>query len=407
MIFRFRRQLSLWLALSMLSIVLSGCWDQLEIEDRALVLGLAIDQAPEDSQPKSDQVTHIKDNLNLPMIRVTAQIAVPGRVPLGPSNGESGGSGGSQNPVWVVQVYGYTLDDAMNNLQQQISDPRYLIHLRVLIISEEIARTNLGDLNDYLRRNPEVRRRTWMLVSEGEASQFMDVNPPLQRVPTLYILSMMEKAVESGKFPADYIGVFWSSESKWGENGFLPYISRRNKENILIKGLAYFSGGKMVGATVPIEIGAFMAMKGMDPGGYSILFKSVTYGPVMIMVNKRFSRIKVHIVDGKPQITYHIALDTGLDEHVNNNVSVNSTQKLEDLEGEFRKGALKIFQSVIDQTRQKQSDIFGLGEHVRAHAPAFWNSRIHSKSDWEQLYSSLTIHLDVDVAIRRVGLKER
>lgn len=46
----------------------------------------------------------------------------------------------NQNPVWVVEVYGYTLDDAMNNLQQQISDPRYLIHLRVIIISEDIAK---------------------------------------------------------------------------------------------------------------------------------------------------------------------------------------------------------------------------------------------------------------------------
>lgn len=131
--------------------------------------------------------------------------------------GEGSGGAGDQNPVWVIQVFGHTIDDAMNNLQQEISDPRYLIHLRVIIISEDVARNNLNDLNDYLRRNPEVRRRTWLLVSEGEASKFMNINPPLQRVPTLYTLTTMEKAVESGKFPADYLGVFWSSQSKWGK----------------------------------------------------------------------------------------------------------------------------------------------------------------------------------------------
>lgn len=35
----------------------------------------------------------------------------------------------------------------------------------------------------------------------------------------------------------------------------------------MIKGLAYFSGGKMVSRTVPIEIGVFMAIQGIDPGG--------------------------------------------------------------------------------------------------------------------------------------------
>ncbi len=79
------------------------------------------------------------------------------------------------------------------------------------------------------------------LVSEGRAEQFMDVKPPLQRVPTLYVLSMMEKAVTSGKFPPDYIGSYWSADSKWGQSEYLPYVALRNKDNVLINGLAYFS----------------------------------------------------------------------------------------------------------------------------------------------------------------------
>lgn len=189
------------LVLAILALLLTGCWDQVEIEDRALVLGLSIDDASPEEMATEEQVTHL-DNTKLPGrgISVTAQIAVPGRVPLGPGSGSSS-DGAKASPVWVVTVAGHTLDDAMNNLQQQIADPRYLVHLRVIVISESIARGRMDELHDYLRRNPEIRRRTWMLVSEGRASRFMDVDPPLQRVPTLYILSMMEKAVASGKFP--------------------------------------------------------------------------------------------------------------------------------------------------------------------------------------------------------------
>lgn len=40
----------------------------------------------------------------------------------------------------------------------------------------------------------------------------------------------------------------------------------------MIKGLAYFSGGVMVGSTIPIEIGAYMSMKGINPGDTPIFF---------------------------------------------------------------------------------------------------------------------------------------
>lgn len=83
------KRISLLLLLSLVFVFLTGCWDQLEIEDRALVLGLSIDSVPANSKTEDDQTTHLKSaNINLPKIRVTAQIAVPGRVPLGPSSGE-------------------------------------------------------------------------------------------------------------------------------------------------------------------------------------------------------------------------------------------------------------------------------------------------------------------------------
>ncbi len=399
------RQISLLILLSLMSGMLAGCWDQLEIEDRALLLGLSIDKAPADSG-KDDQTTHIKNTIKLPQIRVTAQIAVPGRVPLGPGGSDSGG-GGNQNPVWVVQVYGYTLDDALNNLQQQISDPRYLIHLRVIIISEELARNNLDDLNDYLRRNPEVRRRIWLLVSEGDASKFMYIQPPLQRVPTLYILAMMEKSVESGKCPANYLGEFWTTESKWGQSGNLPYIGLGDKDNVSIKGLAYFSGGVMVGSTSPIELGAYMGIRGIDPGGYSVLFDSPQFGPVMLKVDERFSKSKAQIKHGKPYITYNIFLDTSLDEQLHSSTPISSSHSISELEKSLTKYVTKNFNQIILETQQAHSDIFGMGEKVRAHCPSFWRVNIRDKSDWEQMYSDITVDLDVQVSIRRVGLKQK
>ncbi|WP_405108334.1 Ger(x)C family spore germination protein [Paenibacillus sp. FSL K6-1217] len=402
------RTLALLLLLAIAAPLLSGCWDQVEIEDRALVLGLSIDKVPADDTQQEDRVTHIHDNdLPTEMISVTAQIAVPGRVPLGPGTGGGSAGEGKTSPVWVVSVRGISLDDAMNNLQQQIADPRYLVHLRIIIISEEIAKGSLAELNDYLRRNPEIRRRTWLLVSEGRASAFMDVNPPLQRVPTLYILSMMEKSVSSGKFPRDYIGTFWSADSKWGQSAYLPYVGLRNKDNILIAGLAYFSGGRMAGRTAPIEIGGFMAMQGMDPGGYSTLLRTRELGIVMTQINERFTRTRSYIKDGKPYMSYQIFLEGDLDEHYSSEVPVNSPQKLREIEQDFEQQIQNVLTGLVKQTQQDHSDIFGMGERIRSHHPAYWREHIHGKNDWESLYSSVGVDIRLTLHIRRVGLKHK
>lgn len=384
-------------------VLLTGCWDSLEIEDRALVLGLAIDEAPPETMEKETNVTHEKGKLPNKMIRITAQIAVPGRVPLGPSSATSGE--GTQNSVWVVQVVGHSLDDALNNLQQQIADPRYLIHLRVIVISEAIAKQGLDDLNDYLRRNPEVRRRTWLLVSDGEAAKIMDVAPPLERVPTLYLLSMVEKSVKTGKFPLDYLGVFWTAESKWGQDGYLPYISIRGKENILIKGMAYFSEGRLVGTTSPIEIGGFMAAKGMDPGGYSVLVNVPQMGFVMVKTQERHTNMKVEIQNGIPKAYLNIKLEGMISEHFGSASEIDSPDKLDLVEKIFAEDGIKIVNKLIRDTQTKHSDILGIGEIVRARQPAYWNQHVHEKRDWEKIYSGIPVEVRLHMKIRRVGLK--
>lgn len=74
------------------------------------------------------------------MIRVAAQIGLPGRIPLGPGEGGGQTDGGGQNTVWVIEVVGHSIDDALMNLQQQISGRLFFGHLRVIVVSEAVAK---------------------------------------------------------------------------------------------------------------------------------------------------------------------------------------------------------------------------------------------------------------------------
>ncbi|WP_339220093.1 Ger(x)C family spore germination protein [Paenibacillus sp. FSL W7-1332] len=397
-----------YLQLLAISVLLSGCWDSTQIDDRALILGLAIDEAGPEASKKEDLANHKERDvkqLNKNMIRLTAQIAVPGRVPLGPGNGGSSDSKKS-SPVWVVQVVGHTIEDAMNNLQQEIADPRFLEHLRIIVISENIAERGLDDLNDVFRRNAQVRRSTWLLVTDTKASDLMEVAPPLERVPTLYVLSMLEKSVEMGKFPEMYLSHFWNNGSKLGQNPFLPYISIREGENILINGFAFFRNNKMVGTTSsPIEIGVYMAAKGINPGGYTVLFPVQDTGYVMVRAKKRKSYTKVRIQNGKPHADIDVYIHGELVEKLSANTNIDTTLDLKKIEEEQERRTTTAINDLIKETQKVKSDIFGLGEYVRAHERSYWNENVRAKNDWENLYAGMSIHVNVKVNIRRVGMK--
>lgn len=393
--------------LMLLTVPLAGCWDQLEIEDRALVLGLALDLAPPGSEDKEEKTTHIKDSdIPGPMLRITAQIAVPGRVPLGPGTGDGGGAG-SESPVWVVSALGHTLEDCLSNLQQMIADPGYLIHLRIIAISKEVAAKGMEDINDYLRRNSEVRRRTWLLVTEGEAGDLLKIRPPLQRVPALYLLAMMDKAVTAGKLPGGYMGEFWSSQSMKGQDSYLPYVATSGEDIVIIKGLAYFSGHKLKGTTEPLEIGAFMALQGMDPGGYSYLFHSPDYGVLMTKINERYTRRKTDFKDGKPKMIFNIQLEGDIEEHYNYNKAIRSGEDLKEIQQAMSKQIEEGLSRFVAHMQQDKSDIFGIGECIRGRHPSYWNQKVGSLEKWHDLYQTIEVEINVKIRLRRVGLKVR
>ncbi|MGN7454897.1 Ger(x)C family spore germination protein [Paenibacillus pasadenensis] len=386
------------------ALLLAGCWDRQELEDRALILGMAIDEA--DGEEADEHATHLAPP---PMvkgkkIRITAQIAIPGRVPLGPSDSGGGGKEGGM-PVWVVRVTGYSIDDALNNLQQEIADPRSLIHLRVIVISEKIARDGVEDLNDYFRRNSEVRHSTWLLVSDIEAARLMNVAPPLERVPSLYVLSMIEKSMEMGKFPKEYIGSFWTAESSKGQDEFLPYVSIRQKENILLKGIALFSGGRMVGHTEPIEIGAYMAIKGMNPGGYSSFAQVPDVGAIMLNTFRRQTETDIDIEDGVPHISIKVRLDTRIEERIDHKSDEFTASDYRKIKEYSEKKLTKILIEFVQSTQKLKSDPFGFGEAVRGQYPRYWNRHVSQKSDWERLYAKARFDIECNVYIRREGLK--
>jgi spore germination protein KC len=389
--------------------VLTGCWDRLEIEERAVILGIAVDEAGPAAKGKDSEVTHLKQAFPKPprnMIRVTAQIAVPGRIPLGPSEG--GTASGKNKPVWVLSTEGYTIDDALMVMQQELADRMFFGHLRIIVISEKIARAGVQNLNDYLRRNPEVRRLAWMVVSKGKAAELMKATPPLERVPALYLIATMDHAIEMGKLPNDFLGIFWSADSRKGQEPYLAYVEIRNKESVEISGLAYFRGDKMVGTTKPLEIGLFMAVTGVKTGGYDV-FEHLpgSSDTTTFRATRRDSRIKVSMQNSRPHILVNVLLEGNIVEKSNELFKIKDHKTIVKIQEEISNSSEKGIKKLIKKMQKDDSDIFGFGEYIRAKEPRYWNREIKTEKKWEEMFKDLDVEVKVTCKIRRTGMKAR
>lgn len=386
--------------------LLTGCWDRLEIEDRAVILAIGIDKVKPDDEKENTNATQMLKQDPEPkkgLIRITVQIAVPGRIPLGTGSGSS--SPGGQKPVWVLSSVGRTVDDALMNLQQQLADKLFYGHLRVIVLSEDVARKGIENENDFFRRQPQVRRTVWMVVSKGNAADIMNATPQLERVPTLYLLATLEHAREMGKLPNIFSGVFFSASSAKGQEGILPYLELKKESNIEIAGMAIFKKEKMVGTSTALQIGHYMAMKEINPGGYSVLVEVPGSKTTVVFKSKhRKSKITTTIRNGNVHTSIKCQIEGDLAEKSNEKMLITA-ESLKMLEEKIQNDGTVGFKKLIQQTQNDGSDIFGFGEYVRATLPAYWNKKIKTKEAWENKYKEMTVDVTVKVKIRRIGTK--
>lgn len=396
------------LALSAILLImplLTGCWDRREIEDRANVLGISIDPVSKREKKAIGEITHLTNDMSITeknMISVSVQIALPGRIPLGP--GESGGESSSKQTVWVLSSAGHTLSDALANIQQQVSSKLFFGHLRIIVVSDEIAKRGLNNINLYLRSNSEIRTNTWMVISKGKANVLMEAAPELERVPILYLLSTLEEGVRMGKLPKDILALFWSNLSKKGQEGFLPYVEKEKGENIRLAGLCNFKNDKMVDVIEPIEVLGYMGIKGINPAGAPVIINVPgEKGTISVYSTKRKSRMKVSLKNGRPRFTVNTIIELNINEKSNKDIHIDQ-ETIKKVEKELGKELSKQYKELVKKTQKENSDIFGFGEYVRAKQPRYWDERIKTKEKWQEIYEQISVDIKVKTKIRRVGM---
>ncbi|GLX68868.1 Ger(x)C family spore germination protein [Paenibacillus glycanilyticus] len=381
------RMISLWRVLSlsvcagMLLLLTTGCWDRREINDVAFVLASAIDR-------EGDH------------IRVSVLIPLPGNMG---SSGGGGGSGG-QKPFSIKTETGQTIREAVSKLQFRL--PRHLFfgHRRVIIIGEELARTEgVSSVIDAITRTPENRLTAFIAISKGKALDVLNADTRLER----FSAESMRELLQSEASVRVSVKDVTSQIIAVGEDAFFPYVEKvKTKikgveaEDVLIEGFVLTHDGKMTGvAKGDSAIGIRLLNQHFrkydetinDEGNY-----------ITVAINQATVDIKPEIRNGQITFRIHSMVKASVNEDRNLERNYDDYAQRKQIEDMVATRVVQNINKALDNMQRSNSDAAGFGLRIYRAYPQVWTKQY--RKDWVTIFPQVKFEVTATANLFRLGM---
>lgn len=236
-----------WLRIGILLIplVITGCWDRMEINDIGLVMGTGLDLMEDGN------------------IRATLQISVPA-----PSSQTTGGTSKEGDRFFLISEVGKNAFDIEQKLQQKMSRTLFFSHRSVILIGESLAKHGINDILDSFSRQPRNRLKTYVFVVKGmKAGDLLQIRYPYELVPAEALKEMQIMRGDGVSTTLRDFLIESASEGIYPAVGVLEpthFFSSSEKDTdklFRIKGTAIFKSSTLVGFLDNVETHAFLWFK--------------------------------------------------------------------------------------------------------------------------------------------------
>jgi len=379
-------------------VFLTGCWNQRELSDIAMVTAIGVDKIP-----------HEDDYL------FTFQIIIPRQV-----SSAQGGGGGEQAPVMIVSQKGKTLFEAIRGSAGKIPNQLFFPHTRLFVFSEDVAKDGLKDFWDLWERDHEMRPLTTVLIAEGvEAKTILNIMTPMEKIPSYSLLKKSKVTEERLAFTTQvdiddvikaigaegkesFIGgvkVVGSSQATQGDN--IKQIEP--KALIVADDIALFRGGKLQGWLRNYSARGLLWVMGKVKTTIVNVKCENTEERIIVEVLRSKAQIHSKMNNGRPRIQVVIRVEASVGEtgcFIDLTDPHEMTRMQEKVEEKIKKEA----EDAIRIAKKHKSDVFGFGADIRRSHTKQWEKW---RKNWGNHFSETEVEVEVAVFIRRSGLRNK
>lgn len=383
-----RKRIYVLLALILLPILLSGCWDRKEPKSLAIVTSAFFD---------------VTDNGEY---QVTSEFLSPN------TQSRSSESSGAKYNGALVNGKGASLSEAIRNLSVGLEKAVFGGENKARFFSEAFAKKDMAAALDYFLRDNILDEKPLMVVVKNDnpkdvySSMLGSANTvgglienlskvqPKRNSKSVFIdtLDFCIDYYDEGKQPVAGVIELVKNESA-------PSANSQNVEyKIAYEGLAAFKDNVLVGY-----------MDGEQARAYNLVTKKIKSDIIAIategnstsvLINNSKPSIKTAIQDNQVTINVKIKINMAIIQE-GGIINIHNDETLSTIEEAFNKQLEEQITASIEKAQiEFVSDIFGFGKAVHQQHPDKWRE---IKENWDDYFSMASIHISVQSSIKSSG----
>ncbi|RKD21027.1 hypothetical protein BEP19_15210 [Ammoniphilus oxalaticus] len=390
-----------WKALWMLTVLLAatGCWDRVEIEQRGFVVGAGIELPDETDQEEEDSETPDRPK-GKQRYALTYQFVMPGTL------GGQGEEGNQSQSFFNFTSTGESLLKITREFATRTGRSPYLEHLKVILVSEELAkrRGDFANAVDFFIRFHESRRNTKIFIVEGSPLKAFEINPRTEKLNVNYIESISKNHLKTARMLEPY-AIDQLEEKLLLETSYtIPRIVVR-KGDVKDAGAAVFHarGNWMLGWLDEEETQGLNYLR--NEVKEDVITGQVRDNLIVYDVTRVDRKIKVDSRD-LDHIKFTIELD--VEGEIGESLeTMNYMQKaaVNQAEESIKNEIIRLCNATLHKLQKEfEVDVVGLGNHLKRYYPKVWAK---VRKDWdtgENHFAKSIVEVRVNPIIRNPGV---
>lgn len=360
--------------LAAVALLLSGCWSQMELTERAFVLALAIDKGGENE------------------LEVTAQIYKPSSQ-FGPPSGQN-----EEKSFLNVTLRGTSVSNIIRSTKSVTGRHSQFSHIQILLISDEVARERLDDILDFFYRDPEIRLGTTVVIARGRARDYLTGRSMIESTLGSQLFKQLDFSANlAGKSLNTTILDLAFGLKGESETAMLPVIRHeRDFHQNIVQGIALAKPDRLVGS-ISADKAPYLLMLAdrYKFGMLEIPCEGDSGLAETVEVLKSTANLTPGLEGRSASARIEVKIDASISEPAC--TTIRDTADEAAFADRIAQYVRERMESVLDTLRKRKADALGIGHRLYLRHPGPWKK---IKPEWPEIFARMPIELDVKVYIR-------
>lgn len=377
-------------------LLLSGCWDKIEIDRRIFVSVIGIDLGKDSGKEK--EVKKVKPDEpfqeRVQQKKFNITYGYPDISELGP-----GKSGTAKDQF--INVDASSMEDGIIQATGRSSRNIHIGQTKLIILGSAVLEQPeaFKEVLDYIERHPSLNKMMQVVVAEGKVEDYVKYKPPMEKNLEYYLSGLMESSKKNAAILPITVTEMLILLDQNG-NAIIPKIGiDKEKNEITLSGVAVIKNFSLKGYLTPVEVADLELMRGKARGGKRVIYKEGH--PITMNIEDIDREIKLSGDKSKLRFDIDIRLEGQLREYYKGE-TVFSKEVLNSLEMEYSKSISEECNVIAKMLQTEFAvDPIGLREYVEQFKPSVWKQ---IKDNWDEVYKNAEIKVNVDTKLRRIGV---